>query len=275
MAHFRFASEIAAEARASELAAAARRSTAEDRPPPQEDGDVRRIEGRLVSRRQRRCPLSGAEYWALYECDFPPVYGPWEERLVGEKLIKDREVLSPGRPGERWEVSPSEAFRGLAGRVRLRPWDPWRPPLGSEGDEVLRLLGEYPLIGPAILRAADLDPPGEPPEGLFPIGACSITDSPGARFRLDAKPFVLRHMAGDLGIHGDLRGEPSEGERFAPCLFGARAEGHAALHSGHGIIQSMYFIGDPGRDASVLRIATLLVPGRPGETIVWTNHDKV
>ena len=260
----------AAADRMAELAAAAGRTTQDDPVPPTENGDVRRIEGRLVFRRERSCPITRAPFWALFECDVPPVYGPWETRVVGNKIHRDREVISQAQPGQKWEESPSQIWRGMTATKPLRPWEPWPHPKDGLVGEALRFSEQYPALGALLLTVLDVEIPAAP-EGIFSVGSVAITPTPGL-FKIDPRVYLERHLRGDLGDNGPLEGELAELEEFAPQLFGQGIESRAALKTGHGLIRSVYPI--EGHRGEHLKVATLLTPNRAPETAIWTSRDR-
>jgi len=260
--------------RIAELHERSGRSTEPDAPPVQEDGDVTQVDGRFVFRRERQCPVCKAPHWAVFEAGRAAVYGPWQSRLVSGELVghtvtsgeivRDRAIITPAQPGQSWEQSPCQAFRELAVRLPLRPWDIWRPDPGSIQAEAARLLEQSPQVWQRVLFLAGIGLP-EPPAGAFELGAVSCTPGPG-KLGVDPRPFVRQHLAGDT-----LAAEPltEKQERF-PQLHDLGVQSRVALRSGHGLITSVFPI--PGRENNVLQVVTLL-SDRPPETIVFTNRD--
>jgi hypothetical protein len=115
------------------------------------------------------------------------------------------------------------------------------------------------------------------PGALFPIGdTLKVSMSVFDRIKMDRESIIRlvqeQHQKGDLGLNGSIVSdvELSEHDVWIPELFGPRIESVAAVSRSpqNGLVRSIYQHGD-----KTVSCWTLLSPGRPAQTFVFSSWD--
>lgn len=227
---------------------------------------LRTINGKSYLRIHRRCPIDGNSYWE--------VTGQNDGNRDDDQR-KDRPMLfHSGR-------TPAELFRLRANPVQGA--GVIRAPADADFQNELKRLVDagFPHVAKLLERELAVERFEENlPGQLFALGsnirvANAVPDALHVgNDELDL--YLSRFQSGDFGTLGRLSDvQPSEDRAWAPCLFGMLTENWATIVSKpqSGLVRSEYALGrrgDQKRGDDTLAIWTLLCPGRPPKTFVFS-----